>query len=179
MVEAFTKKELKTMIKQLELNIKKFKEGGRNQQNSINLYNLIIIGSHSALRISDILEIENKEQLQKNIREIKTKKNRKSFIQEDVITLLKYDFNFKKTNGYKINLIKSLKKLYIKCFPQSKKNIGSHSLRKFVATSLYKNNIKIEIISHILNHSNIKNTLVYMGINDEYAQESLNSIKLF
>lgn len=59
------------------------------------------------------------------------------------------------------------------------KNIGTHSMRKTFGYFLYsKNNIPIEIIQSLLNHSSAKETLRYIGITQEDKDTAVMSLDL-
>lgn len=57
-------------------------------------------------------------------------------------------------------------------------NIGCHSMRKTFGYFLYKNNIDMEIIQELLNHSSQRETLRYIGITQEDKDTAVMSLDL-
>ncbi|MBU5332079.1 tyrosine-type recombinase/integrase [Anaerocolumna aminovalerica] len=57
-------------------------------------------------------------------------------------------------------------------------NVGTHSMRKTFAYTIYKKTNDIELVQKILGHSNSKVTLRYIGIDDEMIREGYHEIDL-
>ena len=57
------------------------------------------------------------------------------------------------------------------------KNIGTHSFRKLFAHTLYEESgHDIELVRHVLNHSDIKTTMRYLGVSMKKLREMSNKI---
>ncbi|MDU6297469.1 tyrosine-type recombinase/integrase [Clostridium celatum] len=57
------------------------------------------------------------------------------------------------------------------------KNIGTHSFRKLFAHTLYEESgHDIELVRHVLNHSDIKTTMRYLGVSMKRLKEMSNKI---
>lgn len=57
------------------------------------------------------------------------------------------------------------------------KNIGTHSFRKLFAHTLYEESgHDIELVRHVLNHSDIKTTMRYLGVSMKKLKEMSNKI---
>ena len=54
--------------------------------------------------------------------------------------------------------------------------IGTHSLRKTFGYQLYQNNVSIELIQRLLNHSSPDITLAYIGITQDDMDEAILSL---
>lgn len=59
-----------------------------------------------------------------------------------------------------------------------KGNYGTHSLRKTMAYHRYKNNVPLETIQKMLNHSSSAITLRYIGITQKVISECYNAFNL-
>ena len=57
-------------------------------------------------------------------------------------------------------------------------NIGTHSLRKTFGYHVYKNDRNIGLLQKILNHSTVKNTLHYIGIDRENIDDVYMGLNL-
>ena len=57
------------------------------------------------------------------------------------------------------------------------KNIGTHSFRKLFAHTLYEESgYNIELVRHVLNHSDIKTTMRYLGVSMKKLKEMSSKI---
>lgn len=148
------------------------------KKNVIGLY--IIIQINTGLRISDMLMLNYEDVLNKDsiiVKEGKTGKIRVIKINEKIKEALVY-FSEQKGKIFQSNkncvyapqsINRILKNVFKK---ESKKlNISSHSLRKSFARHIWEQNERSEgaliLISHILNHSSIQVTRIYLGIRQE------------
>ena len=58
------------------------------------------------------------------------------------------------------------------------KDISGHSFRKFGARQMYLNNVRIETISHLLNHNSTRDTFVYIDITPAEEQDALKFVEI-
>jgi len=150
------------------------------------------VGDLLALRIEDVLEPETMTVARSvRIREQKTGKLREfelnTAAREAITLYMDSNTNWNKENylfqsrkgagpittraAHKI--IKStLRELGIKG------NYGTHSLRKTFGYHRYANNVKLETLQKLFNHSSPATTLLYLGITRETIVDAYNSVNL-
>ena len=57
------------------------------------------------------------------------------------------------------------------------KNIGTHSIRKLFAHTIYEeSNHDIELVKHVLNHGDIRTTMRYLGVSQKRVKEVIDKI---
>ncbi|SFM46957.1 tyrosine-type recombinase/integrase [Salibacterium qingdaonense] len=162
---------------------------------------LFILGVSTGFRISDLLDLRYSEILNNDgtvkdyvkLRETKTGKNNKIKItdkrKEDIA-------------NYKGKYFDGSMDAYV--FPSQKKDengnpkpmnrqqvwrilqrtandlgiadIGSHSMRKTFGYGLFKKGVDVAVIQDMLNHSNQKETLRYIGINQDMKDEAIEAL---
>lgn len=150
---------------------------------------LMSIGSYTGLRISDILNLQWKDILDKDLIELREKKTGKSrriklnpTLKEKIdrasghldndpdefIFLNKFDTSTISVQ-YVNRKLKEIVKKYKVCKNPDK--IKSHSLRKSFGRRVFENNDHSDrsliILSEMFNHSNIKTTKIYLGIREK------------
>ena len=143
------------------------------------------------LRISDILQlrlsaiIRDGDRYRLNIVEQKTKKKREFTVPTDIYIYIQ---NYALDNN--INPSAKLfdmseravnKHLKLVCDYLGYSGIGSHSFRKYFATSIYTNNhYDINLVRVLLQHSSTVTTQRYIGLQSKEIENALqNHIKLF
>lgn len=143
------------------------------------------------LRISDILQlrlsaiIRDGDRYRLNIVEQKTKKKREFTVPTDIYIYIQ---NYALDNN--INPAAKLfdmseravnKHLKLVCDYLGYCGIGSHSFRKYFATSIYTNNhYDINLVRVLLQHSSTVTTQRYIGLQSKEIENALqNHIKLF
>ena len=143
------------------------------------------------LRISDILQlrlsaiIRDGDRYRLNIVEQKTKKKREFTVPTDIYIYIQ---NYALDNN--INPAAKLfnmseravnKHLKLVCDYLGYSGIGSHSFRKYFATSIYTNNhYDINLVRVLLQHSSTVTTQRYIGLQSKEIENALqNHIKLF
>ena len=143
------------------------------------------------LRISDILQlrlsaiIRDGDRYRLNIVEQKTKKKREFTVPTDIYIYIQ---NYALDNN--INPAAKLfdmseravnKHLKLVCDYLGYSGIGSHSFRKYFATSIYTNNhYDINLVRVLLQHSSTVTTQRYIGLQSKEIEDALqNHIKLF
>lgn len=157
--------------------IKQYLYGKENKRD----YCIFVVGINIGLRAGDLLSLKIndvtdgntifdivniKEQKTGKTRNFTLNKNAKEAIQLYISSLADYDFNdylFKSRKGGHLgvrplhHIIKTLtKNLGIKG------NFGTHTLRKTMAYHRYINNVPLETLQKLLNHSSSAITLRYM-----------------
>lgn len=143
------------------------------------------------LRISDILQlrlsniIRDGNRYRLDIVEQKTKKKREFTVPTDIYIYIQ---NYALENN--INPSAKLfdigeravnKHLHLVCDYLGYEGIGSHSFRKYFATSIYvNNNYDINLVRVLLQHSSTVTTQRYIGIQNKNIEDALqNHIKFF
>lgn len=143
------------------------------------------------LRISDILQlrlsaiIRDGDRYRLNIVEQKTKKKREFTVPTDIYIYIQ---NYALENN--INPAAKLfdmserainKHLKLVCDYLEYSGIGSHSFRKYFATSIYVNNhYDINLVRVLLQHSSTVTTQRYIGLQSKEIEDALkNHIKLY
>lgn len=151
----------------------------------------LTLEANLGLRISDILQlrlsaiIRDGDRYRLNIVEQKTKKKREFTVPTDIYIYIQ---NYALENN--INPAVKLfdigeravnKHLHLVCDYLGYEGIGSHSFRKYFATSIYvNNNYDINLVRVLLQHSSTVTTQRYIGIQNKNIEDALqNHIKFF
>lgn len=151
----------------------------------------LTLEANLGLRISDILQlrlsaiIRDGDRYRLNIVEQKTKKKREFTVPTDIYIYIQ---NYALENN--INPAAKLfdigeravnKHLHLVCEYLGYEGIGSHSFRKYFATSIYvNNNYDINLVRVLLQHSSTVTTQRYIGIQNKNIEDALqNHIKFF
>ena len=173
--------------------IKQYLYGKDNKRD----YCIFVVGINVGLRAGDLLSLKIKDVTDGNtifdtvtIKEQKTgktrnfalNKNAKEAIQLYINSLADYDFDdylFRSRKGGHLgvrplhHIIKTLTKdLGIKG------NFGTHTLRKTMAYHRYINNVPLETLQKLLNHSSSAITLRYIGITQKVIIDCYNAVNL-
>lgn len=173
--------------------IKQYLYGKENKRD----YCIFVVGINVGLRAGDLLSLKIKDITDGNtifdtvtIKEQKTgktrnfalNKNAKEAIQLYISSLADYEFEdylFKSRKGGHLgvrplhHIIKTLTKdLGIKG------NFGTHTLRKTMAYHRYINNVPLETLQKLLNHSSSAITLRYIGITQKVIIDCYNAVNL-
>lgn len=150
----------------------------------------LTIEANLGLRISDILQLRLSEivrdgnRYRLNIVEQKTKKKREFTVPTDIYIYIQ---NFALENNihpsaklFDISERAVNKHLKLVCDYLGLEGIGSHSFRKYFATSIYVNNhYDINLVRVLLQHSSTITTQRYIGLQREEVEKALqNHIKL-
>lgn len=174
--------------------IKQYLYGKENKRD----YCIFVVGINVGLRAGDLLSLKIKDVTDGNtiydtvtIKEQKTgktrnfalNKNAKESIKIYLNSLTDYDFEdylFKSRKGGHLgvrplhHIIKTLTKdLGIKG------NFGTHTLRKTMAYHRYINNVPLETLQKLLNHSSSAITLRYIGITQKVLIDCYNAVNLW
>ena len=173
--------------------IKQYLYGKENKRD----YCIFVVGINVGLRAGDLLSLKIKdvtdgtvvfdtviikEQKTGKSRNFALNKNAKEAIQLYIDTLANYDLEdylFKSRKGGHLgvrplhHIIKTtLKDLGIKG------NYGTHTLRKTMAYHRYINNVPLETLQKLLNHSSSAITLRYIGITQKVIIDCYNAVNL-
>lgn len=173
--------------------IKQYLLGKKNKRD----YCIFVVGINVGLRAGDLLslkisdvtdgktifdDVTIKEQKTSKIKTFTLNKSSKEAIKLYLDTLSNIDLNeylFKSRKGEHLgvrplhHIIKTtLRDLGIKG------NYGTHTLRKTMAFHRYQNNVPIETLQKLLNHSSSAITLRYIGITKEVISDCYNAINL-
>ena len=174
--------------------IKQYSYGKENKRD----YCIFVVGINVGLRAGDLLSLKIndvtdgntifdtvtiKEQKTGKTRNFALNKNAKEAIQLYINSLADYNFNdylFKSRKGGHLgvrplhHIIKTLTKdLGIKG------NFGTHTLRKTMAYHRYINNVPLETLQKLLNHSSSAITLRYIGITQKVIIDCYNAVNLW
>jgi len=173
--------------------IKQYLYGKENKRD----YCIFVVGINVGLRAGDLLSLKIiditdgnriydtvtiKEKKTGKTRNFALNKNAKEAIQLYINSLADYDSNdylFKSRKGGHLgvrplhHIIKTLTKdLGIKG------NFGTHTLRKTMAYHRYINNVPLETLQKLLNHSSSAITLRYIGITRKVIIDCYNAVNL-
>ena len=143
-------------------------------------YDIFSVGLNVALRISDLLNIkfsdidfDNQKLI---IKEKKTKKTRIIKLNDEVLRIIRkrqtefsndiyiFTSHARRSSGNKPITRQSVSRIFKDVGDRLSLNISTHSLRKTRGYHLYKNDVPIEVICKMFNHSSPKITLAYIGI---------------
>lgn len=186
-------------IKDIE-KIKQYLKGKDNKRD----YTIFVLGINIGLRAGDLLKlkwsdviedgkikktiyvIEEKTRNTKKVtraREIDLNKPAREALQMyydslDSVGIADYIFTSRK--GDKHLQVRSLHRIINNLVKELniKGNYGTHSLRKTFGYHRYMNNIKLETLQKMFNHSTQEMTLKYIGITREVIQDAYNSVNL-
>ena len=161
-----------------------------NERNFI----LFMLGIYSGLRISDILKLKVKDVKGKThflLKEKKTGKTQKLIICDELKKELKWYCADKEPEDF---LIRSRQKdidgkqkpisrdMALKIMKKiaddfDEENLGCHSMRKTFGYHYYKNTGDIATLQKIFNHSTPRETLIYIGIEQEEKDKAVKKFK--
>ncbi|MFJ8457411.1 tyrosine-type recombinase/integrase [Bacillus paramycoides] len=156
-------------------------------------YILFLIGIHTGLRVSDLLQLETqtilklkrKKRKEFKIKEGKTKKERMinlTSIFDEVYSYaqtLDNTWLFPSRKGDKpISKIQAYRQLQKAGDFASVESIGTHTMRKTFGYWFYKQTKDVAMLQEILNHSTPQITLKYIGINKEEKDNILDEFYL-
>lgn len=174
--------------------IKQYLRGKENRRD----YTIFVVGINVGLRAGDLLSlkwadvIENNE-IKNNIsineektnkrKDVELNKSAKEALQEfkdSLGDIYLDDFIFKSRKGETHLQVRSLHRIINDMVKELniKGNYGTHSMRKSFGFHRYMNNISLETLQKVFNHSTQSQTLKYIGITKEVIQDAYNSVNL-
>jgi integrase len=152
---------------------------------------LFIFGINSSLRISDLLTIKVKDVRNKDVltlRERKTGKAKKIRLNNAIQSAIKEltppnaldtDYLFKSRKGGAISRVQAYRLLTQAAERIGlQTEIGTHTLRKTFAYHAYKAGTDLALLQSVLNHSSQRETLRYIGIEQDDIDDVYISVDL-
>lgn len=146
---------------------------------------ILVTMANSGLRINDALSLKLSSIVKDgnryhfdNFKEQKTKKTRSFTIAPEVYTYLQ-EYALSEGIGRDKKLFnissrgvsKHLKRV---CEYLGYERVGTHSFRKFFATSIYNNNgYNVELVRELLQHSSVAITQAYLGVSPQIVEKAL------
>lgn len=180
-------------IKDIE-KIKQYLKG----KDSLRDYTIFVVGINVGLRAGDLLSLRWSDVLEGSkikptvhIIEEKTSKGKDVELNKSAREALQAfkatldnvgadDYIFSSRKGNEHLQVRSLHKIINNVVKELKikGNYGTHSLRKTFGYHRYLNNISVETLQKVFNHSTQAMTLKYIGITKEVIQDAYNSVNL-
>lgn len=181
---ALTEEQYKTIISTIRAGV--ITENGSVINPNERIATALTLEANLGLRISDILQlrlsaiIRDGDRYRLNIVEQKTQKKREFTVPTDIyVYIQKYalDNNISPTAKlFDISERAVNKHLKAICDYLGYEGIGSHSFRKYFATSIYtNNNYDINLVRVLLQHSSTTTTQRYIGLQEKHIEEALQN----
>lgn len=181
---ALTEEQYKTIISTIRAGV--IMENGSVINPNERIATALTLEANLGLRISDILQlrlsaiIRDGDRYRLNIVEQKTQKKREFTVPTDIyVYIQKYalDNNISPTAKlFDISERAVNKHLKAICDYLGYDGIGSHSFRKYFATSIYtNNNYDINLVRVLLQHSSTTTTQRYIGLQEKHIEEALQN----
>ena len=181
---ALTEEQYKTIISTIRAGV--IMENGSVINPNERIATALTLEANLGLRISDILQlrlsaiIRDGDRYRLNIVEQKTQKKREFTVPTDIyVYIQKYalDNNINPTAKlFDISERAVNKHLKAICDYLGYEGIGSHSFRKYFATSIYtNNNYDINLVRVLLQHSSTTTTQRYIGLQEKHIEEALQN----
>jgi integrase len=156
----------------------------KNERN----YILFLLGIHTGFRISDILRLRVKdvqgwniiikEKKTKKVKDVKMSNELKKAIRNFVKDKPKNDFLIKSRNGKNKPLSRGMAYVIMQQIADEfgLERLGTHSLRKTYGYNHYLKFKDVASLQEMLNHSHPKETLLYIGINQDNLNKQQSKI---
>lgn len=178
-----TKEELFEIVNML---VEGFEYKGQMVKSKDKIAAVVLSEANLGIRLSDVLHL-TLESFQKDggvyyidIVEQKTGKRRHLPVSSEFMNYIQaYAIR------YKLNTKQRLfdftdryvqKYLRMVCYKLGYHNVSTHSLRKFYGTEIYKdNNYDIRLVQVLLNHSDVRVTQKYIGVDSQKIDTAINS----
>lgn len=161
-----------------------YKEGYKNKTFRPNKQTALALTleANLGIRISDVIKLRVKD-FKGNKIEIREKKTGKLQYRAININIVNLVMEYAMDNGIKkddfifnIGIKAVQKQLRIIARHLGLENIGTHSFRKFYATTQYNdNNSNIELVKELLNHSSIATTQAYINVSQKEINKASSS----
>ena len=151
------------------------------------------IGVNLSLRIGDLLKLKysdfNLDDRILKLTESKTVKKKEIRLNQTVIDIIVrrkreqpnhvwlFEVECNRAKNKAISRI-SVSRAFKECGDMLNLNINTHSMRKSRGMAMYKDNVPVEKIARVLNHSNISSTLRYLGISREDVLQTYDDYQL-
>lgn len=150
---------------------------------------MLMLGFHTGLRISDILGLKVRDVLNKKyiyITEQKTSKTKKFKINRELAQYLKIYCKGKEPFDYLINSRQGINKPISRqrayqiireiCETFNLESMGCHTLRKTFGYHHYMKHKNVVILQKIYNHSLPSITLIYIGVEQDEIDETIEGL---
>ena len=151
------------------------------------------IGVNLSLRIGDLLKLKysdfNLDDRILKLTESKTVKKKEIRLNQTVIDIIVrrkreqpsdvwlFQVHSNRAKNKPISRI-SVSRAFKECGDMLNLNINTHSMRKSRGMAMYKDNVPVEKIARVLNHSNTSSTLRYLGISKEEVLQTYDEYQL-
>jgi site-specific recombinase XerD len=162
--------------------------------NKIRLAFLYILGNNTGFRVSDLLKIKYEDLRTKQeitLKEQKTKKDRTISLNSTVkeafklidqgqtgfIFLSDSNRNKAKQAVWSRQYVSQELKHYA-TLAGIDQNVGTHTMRKTFGYFMYKKTNNLGLVQKLLNHTNIANTLKYIGIEQEELNNAVTALNI-
>jgi integrase len=171
----------KEMIQELKEYFK-----GQNERN----YVLFLLGINTGLRISDILRLRVRdvegwsifirEKKTQKVKEVKMPSDLKKALREYAKGKPKNEFLIKSRNGKNKPITRSMAYVILNqaALKFGLERIGTHSLRKTYGYHHYKQFKDVVVLQRMLNHTDQKETLRYIGIEQDTLNDYQRKFKI-
>ena len=172
--------------------IQTMREGGCGFRGNDRIATALVLEANLGIRIGDILNLKLSDILLDGDRyrlEIVEQKTQKKRVFTVPLVIYQYIENYCLKNNIKRNerlfsiterSVQKQLKIVCEYLGYENLNIGTHSFRKYFATSIYKdNNYDIALVQRLLQHSSATITQKYIGIEPQRIEEAiLNHVDL-
>lgn len=169
---------------QYETIIHTIRAGGNGFRPNPRIATALMLEANLGMRIGDILKLRLRDivsdggRYRLNVIEEKTGKARRFSVPNEIVSLLK---EYAKANNipdterlFPMTERAIQKHLKIVCDKLGYHNIGTHSFRKWYATSIYENNgHDVLLVQRLLQHSSPSVTQRYIGISDDRMEAAI------
>lgn len=147
------------------------------------IYIIEMLALTTGLRVSDILEFKKRDfsyGIRITVKEKKTKKIKKITLNKSLYNDIKdyikgkrdYEYIFKSSTGKNKPICRTTVWNNLNKYWNKKDKISMHTLRKTYAYHMYKEVGDLAVVVEALNHTDVKETLRYLGINDEVIDKA-------
>lgn len=175
-----SKEEYEKVIETIEYG---FELDGKKIRPNHRMATLCVVQACTGLRIGDLLRLRLKDIVREDGRyhfqivEEKTKKERNFIIAPEVYTYIQ-TYALDRGIGRDRRLFEIGSRAVNKHLQMVSKylgidRLGSHSMRKYFASSIYSATKNAEIVRVLLNHSNINITQHYIGVSPQIVEKAL------
>lgn len=141
--------------------------------NLTELYQVLVIGYNTGMRISNILAIKQ-EDIEDNYIRIYINKTNKPYsiplneaLQNLFNTFIEFNLNYRQLQYQFKTMIKNL---------SLDESITLHTLRHTTCSELIKKNIPLPVVQKIMNHKNIATTMLYAHLKDEQLEYAVSML---
>ncbi len=180
------KKTVTLTTEQYKEIIQTMREGGCGFRGNDRIATALVLEANLGIRIGDILNLKPSDILLDGDRyrlEIVEQKTQKKRVFTVPLVIYQYIENYCLKNNIKRNellfpiterAVQKQLKIVCEYLGYENLNIGTHSFRKYFATSIYKDNgYDIALVQRLLQHSSASITQKYIGIEPQRIEEAI------